>query len=158
MSIALTLLADVSWRGRPVAGDRPQALLAALAVRDCRPVRPEDLIELVWGDDAPSNGPKSLQVLVSRVRNACGADAIYATSRKWLTGPRGVGLLGVTEPWWDRLTVRTPQLYRSGQPAGASPLRLLAIYNPGGAERALKDLPGYRMTPAGEIARLRREG
>ena len=41
---------------------------------------------------------------------------------------------------------------------GWAPLRLLAIYNPGGAERALKDLPGYRMTPAGEIARLRREG
>ena len=76
MSIALTLLADVSWRGRPVAGDRPQALLAALAVRDCRPVRPEDLIELVWGDDAPSNGLKSLQVLVSRARRACGPDAI----------------------------------------------------------------------------------
>jgi predicted ATPase/DNA-binding SARP family transcriptional activator len=76
VSIALTLLADVSWRGRPVAGDRPQALLAALAARDCRPVRPEDLIELVWGDDAPSNGLKSLQVLVSRARSACGADAI----------------------------------------------------------------------------------
>ena len=76
MSIALTLLADVRWRGRPVAGDRPQALLAALAARDCRPVRPEELIELVWGEDAPSNGPKSLQVLVSRARNACGADAI----------------------------------------------------------------------------------
>ena len=76
MSIALTLLADVRWRGRPVAGDRPQALLAALAARDCRPVRPEELIELVWGEDAPSNGMKSLQVLVSRARNACGADAI----------------------------------------------------------------------------------
>jgi predicted ATPase/DNA-binding SARP family transcriptional activator len=76
VSIALTLLADVRWRGRPVAGDRPQALLAALAARDCRPVRPDELIELVWGDDAPSNGPKSLQVLVSRARNACGADAI----------------------------------------------------------------------------------
>jgi predicted ATPase/DNA-binding SARP family transcriptional activator len=76
MSIALTLLADVRWRGIPVAGDRPQALLAALAARDCRPVRPEELIELVWGDDAPSNGLKSLQVLVSRARNACGADAI----------------------------------------------------------------------------------
>jgi len=62
--------------GRPVAGDRPQALLAALAARDCRPVRPEELIELVWGEDAPSNGMKSLQVLVSRARNACGADAI----------------------------------------------------------------------------------
>jgi predicted ATPase/DNA-binding SARP family transcriptional activator len=76
VSIALTLLADVRWRGRPVAGDRPQALLAALAARDCRPVRPDELIELVWGDDAPSNGLKSLQVLVSRARNACGADAI----------------------------------------------------------------------------------
>jgi predicted ATPase len=76
VSIALTLLADVRWRGRPVAGDRPQALLAALAARDCRPVRSEELIELVWGDDAPSNGLKSLQVLVSRARNACGADAI----------------------------------------------------------------------------------
>jgi predicted ATPase/DNA-binding SARP family transcriptional activator len=76
VSIALTLLADVRWRGRPVAGDRPQALLAALAARDCRPVRPEELIELVWGDDTPSNGMKSLQVLVSRARNSCGADAI----------------------------------------------------------------------------------
>jgi hercynylcysteine S-oxide lyase len=64
---------------------------------------------------------------VGHVDTACGADAIYSTSRKWLTGPRGVGLLGVTEPWWDGLTVRTPQLYRSGQPADASPLRLLSI-------------------------------
>ena len=76
MSIALTLLADVRWRGRPVAGVRPQALLAALAARDSRPVRPDELIELVWGDDVPSNGLKSLQVLVSRARSACGADAI----------------------------------------------------------------------------------
>ncbi len=34
MSIALTLLAEVRWRGKPVAGDRPQALLAALAALD----------------------------------------------------------------------------------------------------------------------------
>jgi oxalate decarboxylase/phosphoglucose isomerase-like protein (cupin superfamily) len=39
---------------------------------------------------------------------------------------------------------------------GWAPLRLLAIYNPGGAERALKDLPDYRSTPAGQTARLRR--
>jgi predicted ATPase/DNA-binding SARP family transcriptional activator len=76
VSIALILLDDVRWRGRPVAGDRPQALLAALAAHDCRPVRPEELIELVWGDETPSNGMKSLQVLVSRARNAVGADAI----------------------------------------------------------------------------------
>jgi len=76
VSIALNLLDDVRWRGRPVAGDRPQALLAALAAGGCRPVRAEELIELVWGDDAPLNGMKSLQVLVSRARQVCGADAI----------------------------------------------------------------------------------
>jgi predicted ATPase/DNA-binding SARP family transcriptional activator len=76
VSIALTLLEDVRWRGTPVAGDRPQALLAALAARAGRPVGPGELIELVWGDEAPSNGLKSLQVLVSRVRSAIGADAI----------------------------------------------------------------------------------
>ena len=59
-----------------MVGDRPQALLAALAARDGRPVRAEELIELVWGDDAPVNGLKSLQVLVSRTRSACGGDVI----------------------------------------------------------------------------------
>ena len=72
----------------------------------------------LWVDAAQALG---------HVDTACGADAIYATSRKWLTGPRGVGLLGVAGSWWDRLTVSTPQLYRSAQPAGTSPLRLLAI-------------------------------
>jgi DNA-binding SARP family transcriptional activator len=76
VSIALNLLDDVRWRGRPVAGDRPRALLAALAARGCRPVPAEELIALVWGDEAPHNGMKSLQVLVSRVRNASGAEAI----------------------------------------------------------------------------------
>ena len=76
MSIALTLLDGRALAGEPVAGDRPQALLAALAARDGRPVRAEELIELVWGDEAPSNGMKSLQVLVSRARTVCGADAI----------------------------------------------------------------------------------
>jgi predicted ATPase/DNA-binding SARP family transcriptional activator len=87
VSIALSLLADVRWRGSPVVGDRPQALLAALAARDCRPVRAEELIDLVWGDEAPRNGMKSLQVLVSRVRNACGADAIVRDGIGYRLGP-----------------------------------------------------------------------
>ena len=45
MSIALTLLDDVRWHGVPVIGERPQALLAALAARDCRPVAAADLPE-----------------------------------------------------------------------------------------------------------------
>jgi pyridoxal 5-phosphate dependent beta-lyase len=72
----------------------------------------------LWVDAAQALG---------HVDTACGADASYATSRKWLTGPRGVGLLAVAGSWWDRLTVSTPRLYRSAQPAGTSPLRLLAI-------------------------------
>ena len=86
MSIALTLLAGVRWRGIPVAGERPQALLAALAARECRPVGPAALIELVWGDEAPGNAAKSLQVLVSRVRSACGADAIVTDGAGYRLG------------------------------------------------------------------------
>ena len=76
MTVALSLLEDVRWRGQSVVGDRPRALLAALATGAGRPVRGEELIELVWGDDPPANATKSLQVLVSRTRSACGPDAI----------------------------------------------------------------------------------
>ena len=59
-----------------MVGDRPRTLLAALAAGSGRPVRADELIDLVWGDEAPANATKSLQVLVSRTRSACGADAI----------------------------------------------------------------------------------
>jgi predicted ATPase/DNA-binding SARP family transcriptional activator len=77
VSIALNLLGEVRWRGQAVVGDRPQALLAALAARKGRPVPDSDLVELVWGEDPPVNALKSLQVLVSRTRSACGADVIH---------------------------------------------------------------------------------
>ena len=76
MPVALTLLDDVRWRGTVVVGDRPQALLAALAASGGRTVRAEDLVELIWGDEAPTNATKSLQVLVSRTRSVCGPDVI----------------------------------------------------------------------------------
>jgi hercynylcysteine S-oxide lyase len=70
----------------------------------------------LWVDAAQALG---------HVDTACGADVIYATGRKWLTGPRGVGLVGVTEPWWDRLSIGAPDLEAAGRPADASPLWLL---------------------------------
>ena len=76
MGIVLTLLDDVRWRGVPVVGERPRALLAALAAGKGRPVRSEELVELVWRDEIPANATKSLQVLVSRTRSACGEDVI----------------------------------------------------------------------------------
>jgi pyridoxal 5-phosphate dependent beta-lyase len=71
----------------------------------------------LWVDAAQALG---------HVDTACGAAAIYATSRKWLTGPRGVGVIGVTEPWWDRLRINASELERSAQPADSSPLWLLS--------------------------------
>jgi predicted ATPase len=72
--IVLTLLDGVRWRGESVVGERPQALLAALAAGGT--VRAERLVEEIWADEAPANPAKALQVLVSRTRAACGADSL----------------------------------------------------------------------------------
>ncbi len=70
----------------------------------------------LWVDAAQALG---------HVDTACGADAVYATSRKWLTGPRGVGMLAISEAWWDRLRVPANELARASLPADAGPVRLL---------------------------------
>jgi hercynylcysteine S-oxide lyase len=62
---------------------------------------------------------------VGHVDTACGADAIYATGRKWLTGPRGTGVVGVAERWWDRLRISASDLAASTRPPDSSPLWLL---------------------------------
>jgi len=51
----------------------------------------------VWVDAAQALG---------HVDTTSGTDAVYATSRKWLTGPRGVGMIAVAPPYRDRLRVR----------------------------------------------------
>ena len=70
----------------------------------------------LWVDAAQALG---------HVDTACGADAIYATSRKWLTGPRGVGMIGVAEPWWDRLKISVSDLVATTRPADSSPVWLI---------------------------------
>ncbi|HWV85796.1 MAG TPA: BTAD domain-containing putative transcriptional regulator [Capillimicrobium sp.] len=86
MAVALTLLQDVRWRGTPVSGDRPRALLAALAEAGGRPVSDDRLVELIWGEDPPANAHKSLQVLVSRTRTALGPDAIVRDAAGYRLG------------------------------------------------------------------------
>jgi len=61
----------------------------------------------LWVDAAQALG---------HVDTAAGADAVYATGRKWLAGPRGVGLLGVAEPWWGRLRIERPVLVSADRP------------------------------------------
>ncbi|MEP7022804.1 MAG: aminotransferase class V-fold PLP-dependent enzyme [Actinomycetota bacterium] len=55
----------------------------------------------LWVDAAQALG---------HVDTALGADAVYSPGRKWLTAPRGVGVLAVAEAWWDRLAVRKPAM------------------------------------------------
>ncbi|MCM3882890.1 helix-turn-helix domain-containing protein, partial [Frankia sp. R82] len=76
MAVTLTLLAGVRWEGMSVVGDRPQALLAALASEPGRPVRAERLVELIWRGEPLANAAKGLQVVVSRTRATCGAAAV----------------------------------------------------------------------------------
>ncbi len=53
---------------------------------------------------------------VGHVDTATGADAVYATSRKWLTGPRGVGVLAVAPRHWDALRIRRPAMAEQDLP------------------------------------------
>jgi oxalate decarboxylase/phosphoglucose isomerase-like protein (cupin superfamily) len=48
-------------------------------------------------------------------------------------------------------------VYHSTINTGWSPLRLLAIYNPGGPEQALAALPDFREIPAGEYPAFKRD-
>ena len=83
---------------------RPSARAAGGAGRRAagRPVSDERLIELVWGEDAPANATKSLQVLVSRTRAACGPDAIVrdgaglSARRRSESSSTAVRLVGVS--------------------------------------------------------------
>lgn len=85
-----------------VASHRALVQPVAAAAELCREVGVP-----LWVDAAQALG---------HVDAASGADAIYSTSRKWLTGPRGVGMVGVKEAWWDKLAVRVPAMAVSGTP------------------------------------------
>lgn len=94
-----------------VASHRPLVQPAAEAVAICHEAGVP-----VWVDAAQGLG---------HVDAACGADVLYATSRKWLCGPRGVGIIGVASPWWRKLRPRASQMDRAVLPADASPVGLL---------------------------------
>src|SRR4051794_495841 len=66
----------------------------------------------VWVDAAQALG---------HVSTDSGADAVYATSRKWLAGPRGIGLVATAEHVWPGLRVVPSAL----APPGLPPMRYL---------------------------------
>lgn len=118
-------LLDLSALERLLASDERPALVHLTQVASHRPlVQPvADAAALcrkagvpLWVDAAQAIG---------HVDTASGAPVVYATSRKWLTGPRGVGMIGIASAWWERLRISAPDLERVGMPPNASPVLLL---------------------------------
>ncbi|MER8182703.1 BTAD domain-containing putative transcriptional regulator [Kitasatospora sp. NPDC094015] len=76
--------------GNPVqlGGARLRALLAALVLRQGRPVPAELLVDEVWGADPPQDSAAALQTLVGRLRRTVGrAEVGSGPAGYWLTGP-----------------------------------------------------------------------
>ena len=94
-----------------VTSHRPLVQPVAAAAALCRAARVP-----LWVDAAQALG---------HVDTASGADAVYATGRKWLTGPRGAGVLGIAERWWDRLEISASDMMASMRPEQASPVWFL---------------------------------
>ncbi|WP_173037716.1 BTAD domain-containing putative transcriptional regulator [Phytohabitans flavus] len=59
-----------SGRAVAVPGAKVRALLAALLVREGRPVSTDRLVDELWGDEPPGNPPAALAVKVSQLRKA----------------------------------------------------------------------------------------
>ena len=61
---------------RTVGGRKVRALLGALVIGVGHAVLIDHLVEVLWGDDAPTSADNTLQAYVSHLRGELGADAI----------------------------------------------------------------------------------
>jgi DNA-binding SARP family transcriptional activator len=114
----------VSKGGRPipVAGPKPRALLAILALDAGRVVSADRLVEELWPEQPPGTAGHAVQVYVSQLRKALGADAI-STQRP--------GYVLVLDP--EHIDVhRFERLADEGRAA-------LQVGDPIAAERALRE-------------------
>ncbi|HEX6360958.1 ATP-binding protein [Actinophytocola sp.] len=78
MTVELTVLSRVAYRGKEITGPRLRGLLALLAgePKGCGAQR---LIDGLWPDDQPDNPAKALQILVSRIRAQLGDGLVVRT-------------------------------------------------------------------------------
>ncbi|MFD5081662.1 BTAD domain-containing putative transcriptional regulator [Kitasatospora sp. NPDC058406] len=72
----------------PLGGARLRALLAALALRQGRPVPADLLVDEVWDAEPPQDSSAALQTLVGRLRRTIGRDQVGSgPAGYWLTDP-----------------------------------------------------------------------
>jgi predicted ATPase/DNA-binding SARP family transcriptional activator len=79
VTIELTLLPRVAWRGREITGSRQRGLLALLAGDLRTGASTGRLVEGLWPGGLPEHPAKALQVVVSRARAQLGGDVIVST-------------------------------------------------------------------------------
>src|SRR5438309_6437211 len=68
--------AVVDGRSIPLPAAKPRALLAVLLLSRNRVVSSGELIEELWGENPPDTASKALQVHVSQLRKAVGAERV----------------------------------------------------------------------------------
>ncbi|MGW5680220.1 AfsR/SARP family transcriptional regulator, partial [Streptomyces sp. NPDC003860] len=79
MTIDLTLLSRVAYRGREVTAPLLRGLLALLAGDVRRGCSVDRLVAGLWPDALPERPTKALQVLVARVRTQLGPGVLVTT-------------------------------------------------------------------------------
>src|SRR5262245_65610155 len=60
----------------PIPAPKQRALLGVLLLHANEPVAQDELIDLLWGDDAPPTAKASLQNQVHAIRRALGAEVV----------------------------------------------------------------------------------
>jgi WD40 repeat protein/DNA-binding SARP family transcriptional activator len=68
----------IDGRAVPLGGSKQRAVLAMLALRANRTVSADELIDGLWGEDPPASAAKNVQLYVSRLRKALGANGAGA--------------------------------------------------------------------------------
>jgi predicted ATPase/DNA-binding SARP family transcriptional activator len=78
VTVELTVLSRVAYRGREITGPRLRALLALLA-GEPNGASAARLVDGLWPDEQPDNPTKALQILVSRIRAQLGDGLVART-------------------------------------------------------------------------------
>lgn len=109
-----------AWRGSAevdIGPARQRAVLAALALRSPTLVSDRQLLEDVWGEQAPASGVRVLRSYVSRLRHSLGAQVVDRVSGGYRL-PLGTERLDLAV--FYRLGAQARQLRRDGDPESSA--------------------------------------
>src|ERR1041385_3188551 len=78
------LRAAVDGEEVPIVGRKPRTLLALLLLRAGEVVSRDELIDTLWPGDPPETAAKPIQVYVSQLRRALGAELVRTQSNGYV--------------------------------------------------------------------------